>query len=292
MRFISAVVLAAGCAVVAACTSPAYPYSAAAPAGPAHGTIAKPVHARLAAVPDSILGVYNGGVPRSYQLVEKFASAVGRQPNVVMYFSGWGDRFQVSFARTALSHKAVPFVEMEPATVSMASIAAGRQDGYLRSYAQAVRGFGHPVMIGFAHEMNGFWYPWGWTHTRPKVFIRAWRHVVTVFRQAGADNVTWLWVVNGVDPSEAPIREWWPGSKYVSWVGMDSYYTAPTQTFATVFGPTLAAIHEFTHKPVLIAETGVGPVAGQAAKIPGLFAGVRARHLLGLVWFDKAQHTD
>jgi mannan endo-1,4-beta-mannosidase len=289
-RFVSAVILAAGCVVVAACSSPAYPHAAAAPAGPAHATIAGPAHATIAAVPGSVLGVYNDGAPRSYKLVEKFASAVGRQPNVVMYFSDWGEIFQDSFARTARRHGAIPFVEMEPATVSMASIAAGHQDNYLRSYAQEVRGFGHPVMIGFAHEMNGPWYPWGWTHTRPKVFISAWRHLVTIFRQVGADNVTWLWVINGLAPNEAPIRDWWPGSHYVSWIGMDCYYEEPTQTFATLFRPTLAAIHKFTHKPVLIAETGVGQVAGQAAKIPGLFAGIRARHLLGLVWFDKAQH--
>ena len=30
-------------------------------------------------------------------------------------------------------------------------------------------------------------------------------------------------------------------------------------------------------------------MAGQAAGIPGLFAGVKRQHLLGLIWFDKAQ---
>jgi hypothetical protein len=45
----------------------------------------------------------------------------------------------------------------------------------------------------------------------------------------------------------------------------------------------------FTRKPILLSETGVGQIAGQAAKIPDLFAGVRANHLLGLVWFDRAQ---
>ena len=34
----------------------------------------------------------------------------------------------------------------------------------------------------------------------------------------------------------------------------------------------------------------MGPKAGQAAKIPGLFAGMRQYQTLGLVWFDIAQH--
>jgi hypothetical protein len=41
---------------------------------------------------------------------------------------------------------------------------------------------------------------------------------------------------------------------------------------------------------VLLSETAVGPQAGQAAKIPGLFAGMREYGTLGLVWFDIAQH--
>jgi hypothetical protein len=45
----------------------------------------------------------------------------------------------------------------------------------------------------------------------------------------------------------------------------------------------------FTQRPILLSETAVGQVAGQAAKIPDLFDGVRANHLLGLVWFDQTQ---
>ncbi len=240
----------------------------------------------------SILGVYNDAVPKSYSLVNRFAREVGLQPNVVMYFSAWGDRFRTGFAGVARRHGAVPFVELEPYTVSMQSIAAGQQDAYLRSYAESVRSFGHPVLISFAHEMNGFWYRWGYTHTSPWVFRSAWRHVVTVFRRAGASNVRWVWVVNGVAPGESPIHEWWPGANYVTWVAMDCYYVRQSQTFRSVFGPTIHALRSFTRKPELIAETGIGSAAGQASKVPGLFAGVRARHLLGFVYYDVAQHGD
>jgi hypothetical protein len=40
---------------------------------------------------------------------------------------------------------------------------------------------------------------------------------------------------------------------------------------------------------VLVSETAVGPEAGQARKIPDLFAGMRQYGTLGLVWFDIAQ---
>ena len=94
--------------------------------------------------------------------------------------------------------------------------------------------------------MNGPWYSWGWTHTRAKVFVAAWRHIVDVFRQQGASNVIWLWTVNVDPPNDNAIQNparWWPGSSYVNWVGIDGYYYKPSWTFAPLFGPTIKIVH-------------------------------------------------
>ena len=120
--------------------------------------------------------------------------------------------------------------------------------------------------------------------------MAAWRHIVSLFRGQGADNVTWLWTINQDLSSTGPIASWWPGARYVTWVGIDGYYYRPSSTFATVFGQTIAQVRAFTRKPVLLSETAVGPQAGQPAKIQGLFAGMRQYQTLGLVWFDIAQH--
>ena len=143
-----------------------------------------------------------------------------------MYYSGWMERFQAGFAREAARHEAVPLVQIEPTGVSLAAIAAGHYDTYLRSYAAAVKAFGSRVILSFGHEMNGYWYSWGNRHTSPAAFVAAWRHVVTVFRQQGAGNVTWLWTVNVIDARAgipSPAR-WWPGGSYVDMVGIDGYY--------------------------------------------------------------------
>ena len=79
----------------------------------------------------------------------------------------------------------MPLVQIEPTGVSLAAIASGRYDTYLRSYAAAVKAFGGQVILSFGHEMNGYWYSWGYRHTSPAVFVAAWRHIVTVFRAAG-----------------------------------------------------------------------------------------------------------
>lgn len=235
------------------------------------------------------IGVYQPDAPHSYAGVNQFAQAIGRQPNVVSYYSTWLEPFQARFVTSAAEHGATTIVQIDPEDISLASIAAGQYDAYLRSFAAAVKMYGNRVVLSFGHEMNGNWYSWANTHTSPQVFVSAWRHVVTVFRAAGAANATWLWTVNVIDDS-IPIPDpapWWPGSSYVNWVGIDGYYYLSSQNFAQVFGPTVVAVLKLTSDPIIIAETGAAPAAGQSAKIDDLFAGVRAYGLMGFVWFDE-----
>jgi hypothetical protein len=121
--------------------------------------------------------------------------------------------------------------------------------------------------------------------------------VVTVFRQAGAANVTWLWVVSSVVEAGSArsagsgwLAQWWPGNQWVGIVGIDGYYYKPADTFQSVFGLTLAQIRQFTTDPVLISEVGIGPNLSRDSQISGLFAGARAAGITALIWFDAAQH--
>ncbi len=255
--------------------------------GPRH-----PIVIGLPARPTSYIGAYASGVPESYAPLTDFAADNGVQPNIALYYSGWGETFRSAFATKAASHHAVTMVQIEPGTASLRSIAAGFQDKYLRSYAKAVGDFGartgQAVIIGFGHEPNGYWYPWGYRHASPRLWIAAYRHVVTVFRQQGTENVTWLWTVNVTDAAQhivSPVR-WWPGARYVDWVGLDGYYYTSSQRFASLFGPTVKAIRGLTRDPILISETGAKPKAGKPGKITDEFAGIRSYGLLGLVWFN------
>jgi hypothetical protein len=121
------------------------------------------------------------------------------------------------------------------------------------------------------------------------VFIAAWRHIVDVFRQEGAGNVTWLWTVNALNAAGAPLRQWWPGASYVTWVGIDGYYYTSSDTYQDVFGRTITEVRAFTSDPVLISEVATGPGTAAASQVTGLFAGMRADKVLGAIWFDEAQ---
>jgi hypothetical protein len=170
-------------------------------------------------------------------------------------------------------------------TFPLASIAAGTYDSYLTSVAHAARAFGKPIVMRLAHEMNGSWYPWGngVNGNTPASYVAAWRHVVTVFRAAGATNVYWLWTPN---KSGHSLSTWYPGNSYVSFVGVDGYngpqYSSRWMTPAQVFGSSFAQFPSFTTKPIIIGE--VGCVEGSSS-----FPGSKAVWMTQFVHYLAAQ---
>jgi mannan endo-1,4-beta-mannosidase len=247
------------------------------------------VHASLPTAPASYLGVFENDSPPSYGPIEEFAKAAGAEPNLIGYYSGWSQPFETSFAESMHSHGVIPFVQIDPTLASVAQIANGAYDGYLKLYADAVADYGHPVVIGFGHEMNAPWYSWGYGHVLPSTFVAAWRHIFAVFSQEGADNVIWLWTIQADEQNTGPISAWWPGAKYVKWVGIDGYYSKPSDSFANVFARTIQQVRGFTSKPILLSETAVGRSPSQFPNILDLFNGMARYKTLGLVWFDKDQ---
>jgi Glycosyl hydrolase family 26 len=247
-------------------------------------------HATLPSALAAYLGVFEPGSPPDYGVVADFGKMAGRQPDLLGYYSGWLQPFDISFAQALRKHGVIPFVQIDPTDASISAIASGTYDDYLRSYADSVRNFRHAVVIGFGHEMNASWYSWGYKHVPAATFVAAWRHIVTLFRGEGADNVTWLWTLEADQAGTGPVASWWPGAQYVTWVGIDGYYYRSSDTFTSVFGQTIRQIRAFTSKPVLLSETAVGPDGNQFANIQNLFHGMATYKTLGLVWFDKAQH--
>jgi Glycosyl hydrolase family 26 len=253
-----------------------------------------PVVIPLPHKPESYLGAFAQGVPGSYAPIESFAKATGVHLNVALYYSGWYEKFQRAFAVEAANRGATPFMQIDPTHISFEAIVHHRFDIYLETLATEVASYGantgHGVIIGFGHEMNGDWYSWDYKNVHPHLFVAAWRHVVNVFRQQGADDVAWLWTVNVIAKNVGIVspRRWWPGSSYVTWIGIDGYYLRRSWRFAGLFGPTIRAVRALSRDPIpiLISETGASPWTGKSAKVADLFAGIRAYGLLGFVWFQ------
>jgi beta-mannanase len=179
--------------------------------------------------------------------------------------------------RAVFKQGAVPLVQLDPTGGALAAVAAGAYDVYLRLYADSVRDFGHEVVISFPHDMAAHW---------ASTFVAAWRHIVTLFRSQGADNVTWLWTIEADQAGIGPILSWWPGANYVAWVGIGGFYTRPSDTFDSVFVRTIDEVRYVTSKPILLADTAVARNSRQYASILNLFSGMARYQMLGLVWLD------
>ena len=163
-----------------------------------------------------------------------------------------------------------------------------------------MRGFGHPVMLRFAAEMNGDWLPWstGVNGNRPGDYVAAWRHVRARFARAGATNAVWVWNPITDYDGATPLRQLYPGDAEVDWLAVDGYNWGNTrawgwQSYADVFAPTVAEFASIAPgKPVMIAEIGCAPDRRKARWVTDTLASARADGVDAVIWFEFNKETD
>jgi mannan endo-1,4-beta-mannosidase len=227
----------------------------------------------------SILGVVTNNIPA-------FEHSTGAKVNLAVRYITWGRDLPLQRLVQMENVGVLPLIEIEPRTTTLRDIVDGSQDKYVYTIAREVAAFKGKLAMSFGPEMNGNWYSWS---NHPAEFIRAWRHVVGIFRKV-AHNVTWVWIAHRAEHPSV-LRLYYPGDAWVNWIGLDGYYEHPHNDFQTLFTPSIHAIRKVTKLPILITETAVGPLSGNVpVKIADLFRSVQRLHLLGLVWFDITQH--
>lgn len=246
------------------------------------------------------LGAFIHDSYRDPHLYDRYAQEVGRRPVIIGAYKSWNlhlvDPTQLS---AVWARGAVPMVTWEPwgphgKAYKLADIAKGLYDGYVRRSALAAARWGRPLFVRFAHEMNGTWYPWGKGRHRntPRLFVAAWRHVVRVFRRNGADNVRWVWSPNQNLSGRFPFTQYYPGDRWVDWVGLDGFNSALSPdwlSFSEVFAGTYNSLVRLTPRPIMIAETGTWETGGSksawvrealARELPQM------SHIRALVWWS------
>jgi endoglucanase len=153
-----------------------------------------------------------------------------------------------------------PFSTTADSASVLDDVANGARDEELRQLARTARAATpQVVLVRWGHEMElSTLYPW--SGQDPDLYRRAFRHVVTVFREEGATNVRWVWSPAGIAGAEA----YYPGDDVVDYVGLtvlgdegwDRGFGLPPQSFADILRPRYALIERF-EKPVIVAEAGV-----------------------------------
>jgi mannan endo-1,4-beta-mannosidase len=256
------------------------------------------------------LGVQTNLGPWDFSAVDAFSAATHYSPPVLQYSVGWAhDAFDAGRLRAIVDRGMLAIIAWEPwdytkgptqSAYRLSAIASGRYDDYLRSWATGVAALRIPIVIRFAHEMNGNWYPWceQVNGNHPGDYVRAWRHVHEIFTAAGARNVTWMWSPNVTYPGAAPLSALYPGDSYVDWVGLSGYYGTGGVTsyvsFDSIFNNTVAAVGAFTLKPVVIAETSATNATGQQSRwINDMFTSLPSYpNVIGVVWFEATKEID
>lgn len=221
--------------------------------GSALTVTAGPVSRAEAAARPIMLGYYTPPANVPHALTQVGA------PAILNSFWPWKQGFPKPFLQEAASMKAVPLLTWEPYNTTLSAIASGRDDYYVKSWARAAHGAGR-MMIRFAHEMNGSWYPWGVgvSGNTPAQYVAAWRHVVNLFRAAGDYNVHWIWCI-GTSAPQTTIGALFPGANYVDWMAMDGYNRdrlGRWRSLTTIFGPDYRILARLDPRlRIMVAET-------------------------------------
>lgn len=311
--WLAAAVLATG---LAGCTSASRPPAPEQPSLPEPAPSSLPPPQPFPPPGKVFLGINTNAGAYDFAAVDGFINATGHRPAAMQFSQGWEYN---PFDRTVFDRIAargmLPIVSWEPwdyqlrggaqdngaqPRYRLARIIAGEFDTYLRSWAQGIATLPYPVVMRFAHEMNGFWYPWCEKSNGNSAgdYVKAWRHVHGIFADAKAGNVTWLWSPNVSYSGSTPLKDVYPGDDFVDWIGLSGYYgTAGTRnyrSFDDIFTDTFNELAAITGKPIVITETGATNAQGWRERwVREMFTQLpRHPQVIGVIWFEAQKELD
>ncbi|SMH43534.1 IPT/TIG domain-containing protein [Rathayibacter oskolensis] len=252
-----------------------------------------------------------GGASANAEL-DRAAVLVGESPALVLSYQDFGQATPLTGLDSVAARGATSILTWEPwrwgggvdqPAYSNARILAGDHDPYLRQWGAALAAWGEPVLLRYAHEMNGDWYPWseGVNGNAAGSYAEAWRHVHDVVAAQGATNVSWVWSPNVPYSGSTPLQGLYPGAAYVDVVALDGYNWGTSAAWSSwtspsaLFGPGLTQLRALAPgSPILVAETASAETGGaksewNAALVSYLSA---QSDVTGFVWFDHDKEVD
>ena len=263
----------------------------------------------LGANPEQAIEKREGGAP----------NGVGRTFALHLHYYGWKDLTQQldstgvfhpdSSLLGDIDHRRVPVLSWkcdQEIANSDAVISGGnaQEDAVILATAKALAQYPGPVLLRWFWEFNVLVNNQscrGDTGGAPTQqvydnFIGAWRHIRTLFRDAGATNVVFLWNAGfGENDDPAP---YYPGNDVVDWIGVDTYQRAPNATFVDDFDSfyTKFSAATYANKPLMVGENAAHAMSDygteqQPAYLLGLLADVQTDRyplLKAYCYFDSS----
>lgn len=234
-------------------------------------------------------GVYLGAFPDlsgaeddvTSKRLDDFLQLSQRKPVWVYFSQNWMDGivFPKASVECIRAWGAIPFIRLmnrshwkshqKEEAFSLEKIAGGVFDPQLRAWARDAKAAAIPMLVEFGTEVNGDWFGWSgvWNGGAKggERFKEAYRHIVSLFREEGAANVTWCFHVNA---GSAPEQSWntmasyYPGDEWVDWIGVSVYGAQSASEKCVEFQTQFDAVYKelceiSSSKPLGIFEFGV-----------------------------------
>ncbi len=183
------------------------------------------------------LGFYTGAAEPAWVTDE--AQATGTSPKLAEDFlvgsSGWSGMVSSSGNSWLLGPwqnsgyqmiLGVPIIPSSNGTAvgTLATGATGAYDSYYTTLAQTLISYGDAnAELRLGWEFNGNWYAWAVNNdTDAANFAAYWRQIVTTMRAVPGANFQYVWNVSD-DAGSFTLADAYPGSAYVSSIGVDAY---------------------------------------------------------------------
>ncbi|MCU1518852.1 MAG: Beta-mannanase-like protein [Pseudarthrobacter sp.] len=258
-------------------------------------------------------GVATAGGPFASAELDEVSQLAGEKPSMVLFYKDFLQAPPIAEMNAVRARGAVPLVTWEPwawggngvdqPSYSLDRITAGDFDARIIEWGQSLAAWGQPVMLRFAHEMNGNWYPWaeGVNGNQSGDYVQAWRHVHDVIAATGASNVQWVWSPNVPYWGSVDLAGLFPGAAYVDIVALDGYNWGTSAAWSgwisaqDLFAPGIAQLRSLAPgKPILIAETASSELGGsKPAWITDMVSYLSAQpDVMGFVWFHIQKEAD
>jgi hypothetical protein len=256
-----------------------------------------------------------------------FERATGSHPSVFQLFGGWNQTTRYMFGATqaADTRLMIHLSTMRGTTeqVTPRGIARGRGDTYLRKLNSRIAAYGGITYIRLMSEMDGHWnaycaYTASGRSKGPSystaMFRKAWRRTVLVIRGGPIEQlnaklrrlhmppvetgerdlaeprVSFLWVpqVAGAPDTRANSpRAYWPGGRYVDWVGTDFYSKFPNWAGLERFYRD----RTWAGKPFAFAEWAIWG-RDDPAFVRRLFAWSRSHRRVRMLLYNQGQRAN
>jgi mannan endo-1,4-beta-mannosidase len=268
-------------------------------------------------IPGQYFGVFavDSSVPSiSSRIAQYVAVARGKPVLTGIFVPFLTDSKPISANRYVADLKAiaqagsVPYITWEPwdpnrgSESIMADIVSGKYDALIDDWAAAIRSLDVSVVIRFAHEMNGGWYPWS---SDPRLYKQVFQYVVDRFRSNKTMNVSWVFAPNRDDGGTGRnYQDYYPGDRFVDCVGISGYNWGDTQpwsrwtSFRDTFLDMVVSLSRY-NMPILLdtgcTESG-STTESKADWIQNmhltLATDARFSLVKGVVWFQANKETD